>query len=457
MSIVKIDIFLVSCLAGRVHEGYLPPVSEPKTIETTAEGGESQTGAVAGAGSGRGTGAGSASVGDVLESFHELRAAVAELLAEVGVDPTKTRESARVLGLNRGLAWRLTRMVRDPDSSTVVSDVPGRQSMRTFIEACRGLGAPDASLAAADRAVEGYERSVDLCSGDRKTLAMLLANHGSVGKASEQEKARRKLYEGSSSMWGVQADLRFVTVFILPSATDPMKLDAAHVTGYVGFRRLSQRSWPMSYEAVHRASGEAAGFRKEPLEPEGVGEGELQLLKSFCDPSDLKIEVTRSGDYKRFELPPGPVGNKGVTTCVFGSLLREIYGRYSEEPDTAGFMVLLQTPVERVVFDMFVHKDLGVGLPPRTQLLDRLTYPHHNDEREFDRQQLPMTEKAIALPSSAAGAVHAEIPWYPRLLNFVTQRIGVDMSLFNASRFEMAYPPISTTLSRRFDLQRPPR
>lgn len=394
---------------------------------------------------------------EVLSSFHELRAAVAGLLSAVGADPTKTRESARLLGLNRGLAWRLTRIVRAPDSPAVVSDVPSRQSMRTFIEACRDLGAPREPVEAAFEAVESFEQSVDRCSGDRKTLAMMMANHSGSGRGTEQEKARRKLYEGASSVWGVQADIRFVSVFVYPSEDDPTKLSAGHVTGYVGFRRLSQRSWPMSYEAVHKATGEAAPIQKEPLEPEGVHEGELQLLKSFCDPPDLKIEVNRSGDYKRFELAAGPVGNKGVTTCVFGSLLRSIYDRYSAQPDTAGFMVLLQTPVERVVFDMFVHKDLGVGLPPRTQLLDRLTYPHNNDESEFDRQKLSISEEAVMLPSSAAGAIHAEIPWYPKLLNFVTGRIGKDMSEFNASRFEMAYPPISTTLSRRFDLQRPPK
>lgn len=441
VSSVNFDIFRVIVLVGPRNRAYPLGVSLLPNVETPS--GERQEP--------------TASVAEVLSSFHDVRAAVADLLASVGADPTKTRESARLLGLNRGLAWRLTRIVRAPESPAVVSDVPGRQSMKTFIEACRELGAPNESLVAASEAIEAYERSVDLCSGDRKTLAMLMANHSSAGRSSEQEKARRKLYEGASSMWGVQADIRFVTVFVYPSESDPTKIDAGHVTGYVGFRRLSQRSWPLSYEAVHRATGEAARFQKEPLEPEGVNEGELQLLKSFCDPPDPKIEVNRSGDYKRFELAAGPVGNKGVTTCVFGSMLREIYGRYSVEPDTAGFMVLLQTPVERVVFDMFVHKDLGVGLPPRTQLLDRLTYPHNNDESEFERQQLPMSEEAVALPSSAAGAIHPEIPWYPKLLNFVTERIGKDIGDFKASRFEMAYPPISTTLSRRFDLQRPPK
>lgn len=441
MSSVKFDIFYAIAIADPRFGAYPDGVSQNSPPQSAPNGVPESP----------------ATVAEVLASFHELRAAVATLLANVGADPTKTRESARLLGLNRGLAWRLTRIIRAPESPAVVSDVPGRQSMRTFVDACRHLGAPEESLAAAMQAAEAYERAVDRCSGDRKTLAMMMANHSGAGRGSEQEKARRKLYEGASSVWGVQADIRFVTVFVYPSDDDPAKLSAGHVTGYVGFRRLSQRSWPLSYEAVHKASGEAAPIKKEPLEPEGVNEGELQLLKSFCDPKNPKIEVNRSGDYKRFELAAGPVGNKGMTTCVFGSLLRDIYDRYAAQPDTAGFMVLLQTPVERVVFDMFVHKDLGVGLPPRTQLLDRLTYPHNNDESEFERQKLPISEEAVMLPSSAAGAIHAEIPWYPRLLNFVTGRIGKDMSEFNASRFEMAYPPISTTLSRRFDLQRPPK
>ncbi|MGP1346550.1 MAG: hypothetical protein ACTS3F_07780 [Phycisphaerales bacterium] len=403
-----------------------------------------------------GVSVGSASIDEVLDAFHGVRAAVAELMSTVGVDPTKTRESARVLGLNRGLAWRLTRIVRQPESPAVVSDVPSRQSMRNFVEVCRTMGAPEAALQAVSDAVESYERSVGLCSGDRKTLAMLMANHAPADRADEQVRARRKIFEGACSVWGVQADVRFVTVFVYPSDTDPMKVDAGHVTGYVGFRRLSPRPWPMSYEAVHRATGEARRFRKEPLEPEGVDEGELQLLKSFCDPRNPKIEVTLNGDYKRFELAAGPVGNEGLTTCVFGSHLRELHDRYSEKPDTSGFMVLLQTPVERVVFDMFVHRDLGVSTPPATQLLDRLTYPHNNDESQFDRQALPLAERPVLLPPGVSGAMHPEIPWYTRMLQFVTERIRHGMDEFIGSRFEMAYPPISTTLSRRFDLLPPP-
>lgn len=398
-----------------------------------------------------------ASISEVVAAFHVVRAAISELFTAIGADPTKTRESATKLGLNRGLAWRLSRVVRAANPSGVVSDVPGPQSMAKFLDVCRERGAPEVKLRRAAEAIDAFEVAVSSCSGDRKTLAMLMSNQSGGAPASEVERSRRTLCEGASAVWGVQAQVRFVTVFLYPTPGNSLTLDAAHVTGFVGFRRLCERSWPLSYEAVHKADGSVQRFSKQPLDPEGVGEGELQLLKEFCEPRRPKINVVESEDYKRFELAPGPVGNQGLTTCVFGSLLSGISQRYSSDGDTSGFMVLLQTPIERVVFDMFLHRDIEVSDIPRVQLLDRLTYPYVNRESEFDKQLLPITEAPAPLPGGIAGALCPHMPFYPRLLEFVCGRTGVGFESFRGSRFEMAYPPIATILSRRFLLPLPPR
>ncbi|MCB9846057.1 MAG: hypothetical protein H6811_08740 [Phycisphaeraceae bacterium] len=390
------------------------------------------------------------SIETVLEAFHRARAEVATLFALAGIDPTKTRDSARELGINRGLTWRLTRMVRESDPTSVVSDVPGTQSMARFFDACRQRGAPERAVESAVEALDRFEEALAACSGDRKTLAMLMANRGDAG--GDSERARRTLFEGACGVWGVQAQTRFVTVFVFPNPENPEVLDAGHVTGFVGFRRLSAKPWPLSYEAVHKSTGEAAQFTKEPLDPEGVGEGQLQLMRRFCSPQSPDIQVVRAGEYKRFELASGPVGNQGVTTCVFGTRLRGLYPRYSATPDTAGFMVILTTPTERVLFDMFVHKDLGLTTPARTQLLDRLAFPYPNIEEEFDRRSLALHEEARMLPGGRAGTLCPYLPWYSTLVEDVAGRIGHAVDDFVGSRFEMAYPPISTTLSRRFDL-----
>lgn len=396
------------------------------------------------------------SIESVIRAFEDFRAAVSELFHSVGVDATQTRESARALGLNRGLAWRLSRVVRSPDAPEVISDVPGRPSVTKFFAACRERGASSRSIDVAQSAFEAYESAVGACSGDRKTLAMLMANRASGGPSGEAERARRKLFEGAAALWGGQTQLRFVTVFAFPAPDAPEMLDAVHVTGYVGFRRLIPRAWPMYYEAVHSRSGDAVKFTKRPLDPTGSSEGELQLVRQFCDPQP-KIQVNVIGGFRQFELAPGPVGNEGLTTCVFGSYLHHLFPRYSDEPNTAGFMVLLQTPAERVLFDMYVHRDFAVPEPPRAQLLDRLLFPHGYGEDDFHYIELPIIERPSALPPRYSGAIYPLIPWYGRLLTFMVEHTGRPFDEFEGSRFEMTYPPISTTLSRRFDLNaRPP-
>ena len=388
----------------------------------------------------------------LIAAFVDARAAIATLFALAHLDPTRTRETSRDLGINRGLAWRLTRIVRESEPEAVASDMPGAKAMGAFYDACRKRGVAMDAISAAATAVERFEAALAASSGDRRTLALVLANR-SRSAGVEIDRARRHLFEGASGVWGVQAVARFVTVFVFPSPQDPSMLDAGHVTGFVGFRRLSAKPWPLSFEAVHHATGAAAAFDKEPLDPAGSGEGQLQLLKRFCSPQPPAIDVLESGGYKRFELAIGPVGNEGLTTCVFGTRLRRLYPRYSEQPDTAGFMVFLTTPVERVIFDMFVHRDLGVSAPPAAMLLDRLAFPHTMIESDFPRQSLPLADAPVALPDGLGGTALPLIPWYMQLVQYVTERLEKPITQFTGSRFEMAYPPISTVLRREIELK----
>lgn len=396
------------------------------------------------------------SLEELIAAFHVMRGRIGSLFALAGIDTSKTREPARELGISRGLAWRLTRMIREADPTSAISSLPGGASMARFFESCRARGVPDSAIQAAADSFARFESALLSCTGDRKTLGMMMVNRQAGAAGGEVAKARRQLFEGACGVWGVQAQTRFVTVFVFPSPDDPTKLDAGHVTGFVGFRRLSGKPWPLSYEAVHRSTGAAAPFVKEPLDPSGTGEGQLQLIKRFCSPGVPDIKVVTSGDYKRFELAAGPVGNEGLTNCVFGTRLRRLYDRYSATPETAGFMVLFSTPVERVMFDMFVHRSLDVSGPPGAQLIDRLAFPGSASESEFAERSLPMAENAVPLPGGVEGSLCGYIPWYTSLVEFVTERIGMPIGEFQGSRFEMTYPPISTTLSRRFDLHPPP-
>ena len=389
-----------------------------------------------------------------MDSFYRVRAAVHDLLSSVGADPSRTRESSRLLGLSRQLTWRLSRVVCSTEPETILSDIPGPQGMSKFVAACRDLGAPEANVEALLSAAESFEDAIHAVSGDRKSLAALMANQGERTDSGAHERERRKLFEGGGAVWGVQASVRFVSVFLFPASDDSSMLDVAHVTGYLGFKRLRSIPWPMSYEAVRSRGGAPVRFSKEPLDPMGVSEGQLQLVKRFCEPTNPDIRVVTLGDLKRFELAPGPVGKAGAANVVFGTYLRHLYPRAASDDHTnANFTVMLETPVERVIFDMFVHRDIALNAPPSAHLCEKLTHPHAPNDDEIERLALPCAETVQTLGPGASGALTPYIPWYSRLVTFVTERINRSPDEFAGTRFEMAYPPIPTSLVRGFPLE----
>lgn len=390
----------------------------------------------------------------LLESFYRVRGAIHDLLSVVGADPSRTRESARLLGISRQLTWRLSRVVCASEPRSVMSEMPGRQGMSKFAAACRARGASEPLIDAALEATEAFERAIDALSGSRRSLAALMANQGEHSSGSAHERERRKLFEGGSAVWGGHAAVRFVSVFLFPSEDDPTMLNVGHATGYVGFQRLRPIPWLVSYEAVHSREGQPVRFNKEPLDPTGSSEGQLQLIKQFCEPQNPEILVSTAANFKRFELAPGPVGNAGQATVVFGTYLRHLYPRMqTPEHSHAAFTVLLETPVERIIFDMFVHRDIPLDALPTAHLCARLNISHFPSDKEIARMAMPLAEAPFSLGRGASGALTPHIPWYPRLVSFVCDRIGHAPEDFVGSRYELTYPPIPTVLLREFPLE----
>ncbi|HVU62764.1 MAG TPA: hypothetical protein VHC70_02215 [Phycisphaerales bacterium] len=388
--------------------------------------------------------------------MHIARAAIAGVLESAGVDATKTRETARVLNVNRGLVWRLSRVVGAEDDVTAAAHLPGQVGLERLLEACRERGVQESDLEQVRTAVRGFHSTVQQHSGDRRTLEILLANAGGSGTqttSADLESARRAMFEGGCAVWGVRAEVRLRAIFLTPNREQPGMLDQADVAGYVGFRRLRQVPWPMSYKAVYTDAGASDAPKEEPIDVESAQGGALPLLREFCVPRDLTIQAVRTARATRHELPASPAGASEAATCVFGTVHRKIYtARRTPDCHMAGALVVLDTPVERVILDTFVHRSLGIVGPPETLLLDRLTRPHGYNEAEVASEALPIENVSRLLGPGSAGAVTPRVPFYPRLIERVCERLGFTPDEFVSHRVEMAYPPIPTALIARYVL-----
>jgi hypothetical protein len=392
------------------------------------------------------------SIEAIRHAVHEARAALALLLVSAGVDATKTRESARLLNVNRGMVWRVSRVIGAEDDVTAATHLPGTVGMERLIEACRTQGVSEEVLESSRNAVRKFHEVVQRHSGDRRTLEILLANAGAQSTSANMEGARRAMFEGGCAVWGVRAEVRLRAMFLAPSAGDPTMLDQTDVAGYVGFRRLRGVPWPMSYKAVYTDTGAADAPREDPIDEAGANGSGLPLIREFCLPQDLRINTIQTARATRHELPVMPDGPEAAT-CVFGAIQRRIHtARWTPECQFAGALVVMDTPVERVMFDTFVHKSLGLPGPPLVRLLDRMTRTHGFSREDLDSETLPIDAQVRPLGPGSAGTVTAHVPWYPRMIERVCARLGLRSDEFVAHRMEMVYPPIPTALVAMFDL-----
>lgn len=385
-------------------------------------------------------------------AVHGARAALASVLEAAGVDATKTRETARALNLNRGLVWRVSRAVGAEDDVTAAANLPGQVGLDRLLDACRERGVSGEMLETVRVAVRRFHEVASNGFGDRRTLEILLANSGERSTSLDLESARRAMFDGGCAVWGVRAEVRLRNMFLFPSREDPSRLDEAGVAGYVGLRRLRKVPWPVSYQAVYTDSGDADAPTLDLIDEGGTANSSLPLLREFCSPADLSVNLARTSRGVRHELPPTADFGADPVTCVFGAIYRRLYtARSTESCRVAGSLVVMDTPVERVMVDCFVHRSLELA-PPSVALVDRLTRPHGFNADELAQESLPFEVQPRRLGPGSAASVTPQLPWYPRLVDRVCARIGHTADEFVAYRVEMVYPPIPTALIVQFSL-----
>jgi len=389
----------------------------------------------------------------IVSVLHRVRAALTDLFVSAGFDPTSARATARELGLSKDLVWRVARITVSDDMSTLSTQIPPRATVERVTKAIRDRGVAPQVVRNVQEAMLEFEQMVEVCAGDRTTFEMLLSGLTPDHITERQEGARKQAYLASSTIWGVQAKVTFKSFIMAPCLENQDYIDMAHLAGLIGFRRLRQVAWPVYREQSFDDTGARYTPPRETIEPIPEEAEGLPLLSEFC--SEPLPEFTRHAteigwDY---EIAPGPIGNAGASTWVFGNIFRCTAGRYQEENNKRGGVILdLFTPVENAVVDLFVHKDLDFRMPPEVEIFDRMTNPRGYTPGVDERRQLPHSGKVLSLGRGTAGCTTHLIPRYPRMLDRVLGRLGWSSGDFTGYRVALRYPPIPTAIILRFDL-----
>lgn len=394
----------------------------------------------------------------VPEVVRRIRSTIAESLLHVGADATRPQSVSRSLGLDKNLSWKICRLVRDENPVSAVPLIPGKAGLNILMSALAKAGAPPEQVAAVRTAIGEFDRMIDLHAGDREKLEIMLGNVAGEGQSERAEAYRKLAFRGNAATWGVQARVQICTNFIAPGS-DPQMADLAWLSGLVDFWRLRRdAAWAMA--AARKTDDDGVPLpvgEIRAIDAQGDGPESVPLMREFCTKPlpDMRIEQGRDG-VTRYELAEGPIGSTATTTCVIGLYGRNFVRRVRGKHDTLGeHFARLYTPVETLIHDLFVHRDLAYAFSPQILLYSQMPGGPIFPTAPRDRGLLTVHDPIINLGGGPPDVVTPEFPQYPRMVSSVFDRLGWKADDFRALRFRLHYPPIPTVALWRYELPAP--
>lgn len=375
------------------------------------------------------------------ECVRELRGAILELYAQVGADPDKPQDVSRLLGLNKNLTWKISRVLLAEEVFEALPLLPGGAGLDLVLEATAKAGASPRSLDRARVAIASIESMVNLHGGDRATMELMLDSMGVGGL----EKSRKLAFRGNSGLWGVMAKVRVSAQVLAPNAQNPDMLDMVLVAGLQNVRRFRPiQRWPIFRLERYDYEGEVTRFSVEdaPGAPWG-------MMPSFSRGPLPKVHVREEGNGLIYEVGDGPVGKTGEFSCYFGFGFRADVPRYATERDESAWLAAsVAMPVETLLLDMFVHKDLPEAMDPETSVyggawVGAPGFP--------DSARLPIHEHAVHLGRGADLSTPLD-DQYPGVMARVFDRTGWRPEDFHCLRLVIEYPPMPSRAVMRYRL-----
>lgn len=387
---------------------------------------------------------------DVLNVLYGIRDALTEMLSATGADVTKTRATARQLGLDRNLIWRVTHVMNSRDILSATREIPSRKQIVKLCQVCEEHGASAEMVQKVIASIDLFERMIEVSLGNREDFETMLISLGQEDVTTRQEHARKQAFLANSTIWGVQSKVNFKACITAPSREEPDKMEVVQITGLVDFRRLRPVPWPLSRSHAYSGTGEVLAMTYDSIEQDEGRGADLPLLTAFSSKPAPEINCIPTAYGKLYELASGPIGNAGACTCIFAEKIHPHFERYRTAREAYhATMIDLVTPSEHLILDMFLHRELDCSGPPEAMLLDRLSSVRGYHPELDAKFQLPLSVQPIGLGSSAAGTATPQFPLYPKILSHVLDSLGWRHEDFEGFRLSLKYPPVpSATLIR---------
>jgi len=389
---------------------------------------------------------------DVTRTILSLRKAIGIVVNKLPERIDSPHDVYQVLKLDKKLGWRIYKIIHEDDLFFAAQFVPGKHSFGRFIKSCKTMGVEKKYLDSALNAVEEFYDIIDIHSGDRQSMDMMLMASSRDCRYQPFNALRKQAYYAQSHLLGLQAETQLDAWFFGPSAT-PGMLDVAEIKGLFDIRRNRPGvKWVIDTPCFFTGTNHEEQFFTETIDSRSSCNlmEQVPFLEKYCsDPLPELNAVTSQGCGPVSELANGPVGNTNLIDTVTGTVSRGIFPLKPDETEKHHEVsVKIYTPVQNLVLDLFFHETMAetmAGNPSAKMLFD---YYNRGGALFYrsDRDHIPMEVKPMMIGTGTGCAYTQLIPAYSEMLADVFQCLRWDPDEFVVYRTRVEFPVVPSSL-----------
>ena len=381
----------------------------------------------------------------VTRAVSTLRSELRALVGSLPVEGQTASGMARLLGVERTTCQRVVSAITPPDAGLeLVSQLPGTRGLRMLVDAAEAAGPDGATLASTRSAIRAYDELIRRLAGSQTKLIKrvertLPGEVGSDGVTGRDEQARAMLFESAEQLTGRSSELWLAVHLFTPDREHPGLVLDTRAHGLVGHRAAAD-AVPLTFHIFGDDLGEDDDHepRAGHFRPLIAGQRDALLPDFSTDPPPI-VRAKSPGEAVVQTIEPSPgTARSSPIDLVFG-LDGAITHPATREHRVEEIWALVNFPVRRLLFDVFLHRDLARAcIPALDNHLWRPDFASQVGERWQTR--FWRSPQLTVLP---AGLEHARTDAYKRyaeLVRTLFEARGANPADYVGYRCDVAYP-----------------
>lgn len=376
---------------------------------------------------------------------------VAALATLVGTLPEQARGAsgmARHLSVVRNSCQRVVSALAEASVTPgILARLPGVKGLEQLIEGFEAAGADEADIAAAQSAIEQFERLIrDIARSQSRLAARLAASpladgERTVSQGWNSEKARRDLFATAVGVTGRQCNVNLSIYAFRLHPDDPARLERVLASGQIG-QLARPDAIPFAFSAGD-THGEHDGGKRQVFssldQTPAHGHTPNAVLDEFStDP--LPVVTSRGSEGRVVQMIDASTsGGEPVDLVIANRSVHPAIVPETGKPSLDSVWTLINYPARRLILDIYLHKSMERHFRPSTeaQLWGPNLDIHPADRwitRFADGPRLELLGAGLSNASTDGYARHAD------LTEHLFDQVGWNGRDFVGFRCEVVYP-----------------